>query len=329
VLGEAPHRYGETVFENPGVRLWTTGDDIGILSFKTKMHVIGNDVLSGVQTALNIAGQRFSGLVLWQTEAPFSAGANLAEAVPVALAGDFDAFENIVAQFQQTTSALRYSAVPVVAAVQGLALGGGCEFLMHCDRVVAALESYIGLVEAGVGLIPAGGGCKEFALRAMTEAKGGDLLPFLRPYFEAMAMAKVSRSAEEAKQLGYLKPSDIIVFNPYELLYVAKAQVRALAETGYRSPQPRPIRVAGRMGIAACQMVLVNLRDGGFISAHDYQLGLGIAEALCGGDLDPNTLVDENWLLGLERRNFVALAKTPLTHARIEHMLKTGKPLRN
>ncbi|HRY17484.1 MAG TPA: 3-hydroxyacyl-CoA dehydrogenase/enoyl-CoA hydratase family protein [Candidatus Competibacteraceae bacterium] len=329
VLGEAPHRYGETVFENPGMRLWTTGDDIGVLSFKTKMHVIGHDVLSGVQAALNIAEQRFSGLVLWQTEAPFSAGANLAEAVPVALAGDFDAFENIVAQFQQTTSALRYSAVPVVAAVQGLALGGGCEFLMHCDRVVAALESYIGLVEAGVGLIPAGGGCKELALRAMTEAKGGDLLPFLRPYFEAIAMAKVSRSAEEAKQLGYLKPSDIIVFNPYELLYVAKAQVRALAETGYRPPQPRPIRVAGRMGIAACQMVLVNLRDGGFISAHDYRLGLDTAEALCGGDLDPNTLVDENWLLGLERRNFVALAKTPLTHARIEHMLKTGKPLRN
>ncbi|MCB1769593.1 MAG: 3-hydroxyacyl-CoA dehydrogenase/enoyl-CoA hydratase family protein [Candidatus Competibacteraceae bacterium] len=329
VLGEAPHHYGETVFENPGVRLWTTGDDIGIVSFKTKMHVIGNDVLSGVQEALRIAEQRFSGLVLWQTSAPFSAGANLAEAVPVALAGDFDAFERIVAQFQQTTAALRYSAIPVVAAAQGLALGGGCEFLMHCDRVVAALESYIGLVEVGVGLIPAGGGCKEFALRAMTEAKGSDLLPFLRPYFEAMAMAKVSRSAEEAKQLGYLKPSDIIIFNPHELLHVAKAQVRALAEAGYRPPQPRPIRVAGRTGIAACQMALVNLRDGGFISAHDYRLGMDIAEALCGGDLDPNTLVDESWLLGLERRNFVALAKAPPTHARIEHMLRTGKPLRN
>ena len=200
---------------------------------------------------------------------------------------------------------------------------------MHCDRVVAALESYIGLVEVGVGLIPAGGGCKEFALRAMNEAKGGDLLPFLRPYFEAMAMAKVSRSAEEAKQLGHLKASDIIVFNPHELLYVAKAHARALAETGYRPPQPRPIRVAGRTGIAACQMALVNMRDGGFISPHDYRLGLSIAEALCGGDVDPNTLVDEAWLLGLERRNFVELAKTPLTQARIEQMLKTGKPLRN
>jgi len=200
---------------------------------------------------------------------------------------------------------------------------------MHCDRVVAALESYIGLVEVGVGLIPAGGGCKEFALRAMTEAKGGDLLPFLRSYFEAMAMAKVSRSAEEAKQIGYLKPSDIIIFNPHELLYVAKAQARALAEAGYRPPQPRLIRVAGRTGSAACQMALVNLRDGGFISPHDYNLGVKIAATLCGGEVDPDTRVEEDWLLGLERKAFVELAKTPLTQARIEHMLKTGKPLRN
>ncbi len=329
VLGEAPPRYGETVYENSGVRLWTTGDDIGVLSFKSKMHVIGDDVLDGVLEALKIAEQQFSGLVLWQTEAPFSAGANLAQAVPVLMAGDFETFENTVAKFQHTTAALRYSAIPVVAAAQGLALGGGCEFLMHCDRVVAALESYIGLVEVGVGLIPAGGGCKEFALRAMNEAKGGDLLPFLRPYFEAMAMAKVSRSAEEAKQLGHLKSSDVIVFNANELLYVAKAQVRALAETGYRPPQPRKIRVAGRTGIAACQMALVNMRDGGFISAHDYQLGVKIATALCGGDVDPNTWVDEEWLLGLERKGFVELAKNPLTQARIEQMLKTGKPLRN
>ncbi len=329
VLGEAPPRYGETVWENSGVRLWTTGDDIGVLSFKSKLHVIGDDVLDGVLEALKIAEQQFDGLVLWQTEAPFSAGANLAQAVPVLLAGDFETFENTVAKFQHTTSALRYSAIPVVAAAQGLALGGGCEFLMHCDRVVAALESYIGLVEVGVGLIPAGGGCKEFALRAMDEAKGGDLLPFLRPYFEAMAMAKVSRSAEEAKQLGHLKSSDVIVFNPNELLHVAKAQVRALAETGYRPPQPRKIRVAGRTGVAACQMALVNMRDGGFISPHDYRLGLKIATALCGGDVDPNTLVDEAWLLGLERQGFVELAKTPLTQARIEQMLKTGKPLRN
>ena len=329
VLGEGLPRYGETVYENSGVRLWTTGDRIGVLGFKSKMHAIGDDVLDGVLEAVRVAEQQFDGLVLWQTEAPFSVGANLAQAVGVLQAGDFATFEAGVAKFQNTTAALRYSAIPVVAAVQGLALGGGCEFLMHCDRVVAALESYIGLVEVGVGLIPAGGGCKEFALRAAAEAKGGDLLPFLRGYFEAMAMAKVSRSAEEAKQLGYLKASDIIVFNPNELLYVAKAQVRALAETGYRPPQPRKVRVAGRTGIAACQMALVNMRDGGFISAHDYQLGVKIATALCGGAVDPNTMVDEAWLLGQERQGFVELAKTAQTQARIEHMLKTGKPLRN
>ncbi len=329
VLGEAPPRYGETVWENSGVRLWTAGDDIGVLSFKSKLHVIGDDVLDGVLEALKIAERQFDGLVLWQTEAPFSAGANLAQAVPVLLAGDFETFENTVAKFQHTTSALRYSAIPVVAAAQGLALGGGCEFLMHCDRVVAALESYIGLVEVGVGLIPAGGGCKEFALRAMDEAKGGDLLPFLRPYFEAMAMAKVSRSAEEAKQLGHLKSSDVIVFNPNELLHVAKAQVRALAETGYRPPQPRKIRVAGRTGVAACQMTLVNMRDGGMISAYDYQVARAAAVALCGGEVDSGSLVDEAWLLTVERRLFVELLKNPQTQARIQHMLETGKPLRN
>ena len=329
VLGEAPHQYGETIFENTGVRLWTTGDGLGVLSFKTKMHVIGDDVLDGVMEALKIAEQRCSGLVLWQSGPPFSAGANLAQAVPVLQAGDFATFENTVAKFQQATAALRYSAIPVVAAAQGLALGGGCEFLMHCDRVVATLESYIGLVEIGVGLMPAGGGCKEFAQRAMHEAQGGDLLPFLRPYFEAMAMAKVSRSAEDAQQIGYLRSSDIVVFNPHELLYIAKSQARALAEAGYRPAQPRKIRVAGRTGIAACHMVLINMRDGGFISEHDYRLGLGIAQALCGGDVDANSMVDETWLLGLERRYFMEFAKTAQTQARIAHMLKTGKPLRN
>lgn len=329
VSGETPPRYGETVFENGGVRLWISDDDIGVLSFKTKMRLISDEVLEGVLEALNIAEQQLSGLVLWQAEAPFSAGANLAQAKPLLLAGDFATLDEAVAKFQHTVLALRYSAIPVVAAVQGLALGGGCEFLMHCDRVVAALESYIGLVEVGVGLIPAGGGCKELARRAMIEAKGGDLLPFLRTYFEAIALAKVSRSAEEAQQWGYLQPSDVILFNPYELLYVAKAQVRALAESGYRPPQPRSIRVAGRAGIAVCQMALVNQRDGGFISEHDYQIGLRIAQALCGGEVDANTLVDEDWLLGLERQGFVELAKTALTQARIDQMLKTGKPLRN
>ncbi len=329
VLGEAPPTYGQTLFENAGVRLWANGDGIGVLSFKSKLHLIGAEVLTGVLEAVNVAEQRCCGLVLWQAEAPFSAGADLAQALPMLTAGDFVALDSAVARFQQATAALRFSIIPVVAAVQGLALGGGCEFLLHCDRVVAALESQIGLVEAGAGLIPAGGGCKELARRTMTAAQDGELLPFLRRTFETVAMAKVSRSAPEAQQLGYLQATDVIVFNPRELLYVAKVQVRALADTGYRPPSPAAVRVAGRAGIATCQTALLNLREGGFISPHDHRLGLSLAEALCGGAVDPDTLVDEAWLLGLERRNFVELAKTPQTQARIEHLLKTGKPLRN
>jgi 3-hydroxyacyl-CoA dehydrogenase len=267
--------------------------------------------------------------VLWQTEAPFSAGANLAQAVPVVMAGDFDALENTVAKFQHTTAALRYSAIPVVAAAQGLALGGGCEFLMHCDRVVAALESYIGLVEVGVGLIPAGGGCKEFALRAMTEAKGGDLLPFLRPYFEAMAMAKVSRSAEEAKQLGHLKPltssyststSCCMSPRPRSGRWPRPATGRrSHARFGWRAaPASPPVKWRWSTCAMAASSPPTTIRS-----------GCEIAQALCGGEVDANTLVDEAWLLGLERKGFVELAKTPLTQARIEQMLKTGKPLRN
>ena len=329
VLGEALPQYGETVFENAGVRLWTSGDGIAVLGFKSKMHLIDNAVLDGILEAVAIAEQRFEALVLWQAEAPFSAGADLSVILSALQGGAVDALVRVVAKFQQTTHALRYAAIPVVAAVQGLALGGGCEFLLHCDRVVATLESQIGLVEAGVGLIPASGGCTELAARIATEAKGGDLLPFLRPYFETIIEAKVSRNAEEARQLGYLKPSDLILFNPNELLYVAKVQARALAESGYRPPQARKIRVAGRVGIAACQAILSDRRDGGLLSDHDYHLGLDLATVLCGGDVEADTQVDEAWLLGLEREHFVELAKTSLTQARIEHMLKTGKPLRN
>ncbi|HXH03399.1 MAG TPA: 3-hydroxyacyl-CoA dehydrogenase/enoyl-CoA hydratase family protein [Candidatus Competibacteraceae bacterium] len=329
VLGEAAPALGETVFENEAVRLWHTGDGIAVLSFKSKMHAIGDDVLAGTLDALGIAEERFRALVIWHPEAPFSAGANLAQIAPVLAAGDFAGFEQAVARFQQTTSALRYSAVPVVAAVQGLALGGGCEFLMHCDHVVAALESYIGLVEVGVGLIPAGGGCKELAQRAAREAKGGDLLAFLKQYFETIAKATVGKSAEEAQELGLLRACDTVIFNPHELLHVAKAQALALAERGYRPPLKRQIPVAGRPGIATLETALVNMVEGGFISEHDYLIGCKLAEALCGGDVEPGTLVSEDWLLWLERKAFVALARTDKTQARITHMLKTGKPLRN
>ncbi|KAB2839627.1 MAG: 3-hydroxyacyl-CoA dehydrogenase/enoyl-CoA hydratase family protein [Burkholderiales bacterium] len=329
VLGERWDS-GQTISENDAVRLWHTGDDIAILSFKSKMNVVGDDVLDGILAAIDEAEKNWAALVLWQTKEPFSAGANLASLRPVLEAGRFDLLEAVVAKFQHTSQRLKYSLVPTVAAIRGLALGGGCEFQMHCDRTVAALESYIGLVEVGVGLLPAGGGCKEFALRSMQEARGGDLFLGIRNAFQAIATARVSKSALEAKEIGYLRPSDVVVFNSHELLHVAKAQARALAEAGYRPPLPtRNLAVAGKSGLARLQMMLVNMRDGGFISPYDFVIGNKVARVLCGGEVESGSSVDENWLIELERAEFVDLLKQEKTQARIAHMLETGKPLRN
>lgn len=365
LLGETV-RYGATIFETDAVRCWHTRDDIAIVSFKSRMHTIGDDVLDGVLQALDEAERGYMGLIIWQTEPPFSVGANLkktpaggARSRPSALgrffrqvrrgaesavlrgarqlgvadrlmAGKLAEVERLVEQFQATTQGLKYSMVPTVAAVDGLALGGGCEVIMHCDRAVATLESYIGLVEAGVGLLPAGGGCKEFALRAVADAKGGDVSPFLQKYFKAAAMAEVSRSAEQAREIGYLRPTDRIVMNRFELLGIAKAELRALAAAGYRPPlRPVGIPAAGRSAIATIKAFMINLLEGGQISEHDFLIGSKIATVMCGGDVEAGSLVDEQWFLDLERRHFMELMATEKTQARIEHTLKTGKPLRN
>ncbi|MBP6216320.1 MAG: 3-hydroxyacyl-CoA dehydrogenase/enoyl-CoA hydratase family protein [Luteimonas sp.] len=330
LLGEV-FPQGETAFENDGVRLWTDGDDIGVVSFKTKLHTVSDQVLDGLQEAIAIAEKQFAGLVIWQPKEPFSAGADLAGALGLLQAGKVDAFEAMVANFQATSQRIKYSLVPVVAAVRGLALGGGCEFQMHSARTVAHLESYIGLVEAGVGLLPAGGGLKEIAVRASQAAgPGGDVFAELKKTFETVAMAKVSTSAVEAKELGLLRANDKVVFNAYELLYIAKAEARALAETDYRPPLPaRRIEVAGDVGIATFKMLLVNMLEGRFISPYDDEIATRIATVLCGGEVDRGAVVDEEWLLKLERKHFVELAQQDKTQARIAHMLKTGKPLRN
>ena len=367
LLGEE-RQYGTTIFETDAVRCWHTGDDIAIVSFKSRMHAIGDDVLEGVQRAIDEAEQRYAGLVVWQTEPPFSVGANLKKtpagggaprAQPSALgklfksmkreaealalkaarqigvadqlmAGKLAEVEHLVEQFQITTQMLKFSMVPTVAAVDGLALGGGCEFIMHCDRAVATLESYIGLVEVGVGLLPAGGGCKEFAMRAVADAKGGEMSPFLQKYFKAVAMAEVGRSAEHAREIGYLRATDRVIMNRFELLEIAKAEVRAMAAAGYRPPlRAKAFPVLGRSGIATIRAFMENMRAGGHISDHDYLIGTKVATVMCGGDIEGGSLVDEQWFLDLERQHFMELIATEKTQARIEHMLKTGKPLRN
>lgn len=328
ILGERFDQ-GTTVWENDGIRLWTTGDGIGVISFKTKMHTVNDQVLDGIQHAVGLAEQQFRGVVLWQPSEPFSAGADLKGALGLLQAGKLAEFEAMVANFQATSMRIKYSLVPVVAAVRGLALGGGCEFQMHSARTVAALESYIGLVEAGVGLLPAGGGLKELAVRA-AQANPDDPFEALKKVFETVAMAKVSGSALEAKSLGLLRKDDVVVFNAYELLHVAKAQALAMAEAGYRPPLPaRAIPVAGDVGTATFKASLANMAEGYFASPHDVEIAGRIADTLSGGRIERGSQVDEEWLLALERRHFVELAQTEKTQARIAHTMTTGKPLRN
>ncbi|MDW2981709.1 3-hydroxyacyl-CoA dehydrogenase/enoyl-CoA hydratase family protein [Rhodanobacter sp. KK11] len=329
ILGEKFDQ-GSTVWENDGIRLWTLGEDgIGIISFKTKMHTVNDHVLDGIQHAIGIAEEKLKGVVIWQDSEPFSAGADLKGALGLLQAGKFDDFEKMVANFQRTSMRIKHSLVPVVAAVRGLALGGGCEFQMHSARTVAALESYIGLVEAGVGLLPAGGGLHELAVRA-GKANPADPFEELKKVFETVAMAKVSPSAIEAKAMGLLRESDVVVFNPYELLYVAKKVALSLAESGYRPPlYQRAIPVAGDVGSATFRASLANLQAGYFASEHDVEIARRIADTLCGGVIERGSTVDEEWLLALERKHFVELAKTEKTQARIAHTMTTGKPLRN
>ncbi|WP_034301268.1 3-hydroxyacyl-CoA dehydrogenase/enoyl-CoA hydratase family protein [Herbaspirillum sp. RV1423] len=324
---------GTTFFEDDSVRIWHQNDDVLVLSFKTKMHVIGQGVIDGINKAIDEAEKNFKGLVIWHADAAeggaFSAGADLQSMLPLFMSGGVKAIEPVVHHLQQAHQRLKYANVPVVAAVAGLALGGGCELLLHAAKRVASIESYIGLVEVGVGLIPAGGGLKEAAVRAAREAKGNDILQFLKDYMLAAATANVSKSALEARKLGYLKADDVIVFNAYELLHVAKVEARAMFDSGYRPALAPQVPVVGRYGVGTIMAQLVNMRDGGFISAHDFKLGQMIAEIVSGGEVEEGSVVNEQWLLDLERKAFMELLNHPKTQERIMGMMQTGKPVRN
>ncbi len=340
VVGEgvpSGHTGGKTVHEDDSVRIWTAGDGLAaevlVLSLKTKMHAIGPGVLAGMHKAVELAEQKYRGVVIWSPDDPFSVGADLQAMMPVFMQGGAKAIGVEVEKFQQAMMRLKYSQVPVVGAVSGMALGGGCETLLHCAKRVASLESYIGLVEVGVGLIPGGGGLKEGALRGAMAAQAAgmtDVFPFIRSWFTNVAMANVAKSALEARAMGYLTPSDTIVFNGYELLWTAIGEAFALHATGYRPPhRPKGFAVAGRSGVATIMAQLVNMRDGGFISAHDMHLAVSIADVLCGGDVEAGSLIDEQWLLDLERKHFMGLVNHPKSQERMMGMMQTGKPVRN
>jgi 3-hydroxyacyl-CoA dehydrogenase len=330
---------GKTLHEDEAIRIWTLDENreavtgsVLIASIKSKMHAIGPGVVEGLVRAVELAEADYQGLVIWSGDEPFSVGADLQATLPAFMVAGVGAIEGAEHEMQQMMLRLRYAGVPVVAAVRGMALGGGCELAVHAARRVVAMESYIGLVEVGVGLVPGAGGLTYIARRAaenMATSTGKDILPFLTEGFTAAAMAKVGTSALESRKLGYLLDSDIIVPNKDELLYVALNEARAMYQGGWRAPHRRPFPVAGRNGLATIRAQLVNMRDGGFISKHDFHIATLIAEVVCGGDVDAGSLVTEEYLMALERKAFCSLIVNPKTQERIMGMLNTGKPVRN
>jgi 3-hydroxyacyl-CoA dehydrogenase len=331
--GAAPLKSGTEVFKNEEVRVWTLDGEVLIASITAKLHLISPTVAEGLQTALEMAEAGYKGLVIWSPDDVFSAGANLEALMPVFMKSGAKGINPELKKFQDFMLRVRYAQVPVVSAVRGIALGGGCELAVYSSKRVAAMESYMGLVEVGVGLVPGAGGLTYIARRAAEMAAAGnanaDIFKFLTDGFQNAAMAKVGTSAIESRKLGYLLWSDVIVPNKDELLFVAIAQAKALADSGYRAPAKALIPVAGRNAIATIRGQLTNMKDGGFISAHDFHIAMLIADVVCGGDVDAGSLVNEEYLMALERKHFCALLEHPKSQERIMGMLQTGKPVRN
>ena len=318
------------VFEDDAVKLSCSGDDIFVLSLKTKMNVISSAVLNGLSEALELTKQSAKGMVIWpERGSHFSAGANINEFAEAIQSRQYDVIDSTLKTFQQNCLDIRYANFPVVAAAKGYVLGGGCELMMHCARTIAAQETYIGLVEVGIGVVPAGGGCKEMVLRAYQNSQGPNDTQAISRYFEQIAMAKASTSAQSAINYNYLRSVDTVIPNSDEILYVAKQEVNNLYEQGYAPPVSELIPVLGPSGRTPFEMVALNMKEGNFISSHDYRIACEVARVLTGGDCEAGQKVDEAYLLKLEREAFISLLQTEETGARIKHMLTTGKALRN
>ena len=324
----------EPLRTNPSASVLDIGEGVLCVEFHSKMNTISGETLEMIREGVDLAERDgYAGLVIGNQGANFSLGANIKELAESAVAKDWKAIDTMIRDFHETVLRVRYSAIPVAGVVQGMALGGGCEIPLACDAIQAAAETYIGLVELGVGLIPAGGGTREMACRAVEAVPEGypvDSFGFLMRYFENIAMAKTSGSAVEARQLGYLRPIDGISMNRDRALCDARTRVLAMAAQGYRPPAPREsVKVAGEAGIAELLILLSQYSGGGFISEYDEFLAGRFAYVLCGGNIDGEFPVTERYLLDLEREVFLGLLGEQKTIDRITHTLKTGKPLRN
>ena len=325
-------RKSSEVYKNSGCVVEDLGDGILNLEFQSKMNTIGGDVLAGLNKAIDIAEKDFEGLVVGNQGTNFSVGANIGMIFMMAVEQEYEELNMAIKYFQDSVMRLRYSTIPTVVAPHGMTLGGGCEVTLHADRVVAAAESYIGLVEFGVGVIPGGGGSKEMALRASDLFHKNDVeLNVLQEYFLTIGMAKVSTSAYEAYDLGILeKGKDIVIVNKDRQIATAKAVAKSMAGLGYTQPVLRKdVMVLGKQALGMFLVGTDSMEAAKFISKHDQKIANKLAYVMAGGDLSEPTLVTEQYLLDIEREAFLSLCTERKTLERIEHMLKTGKPLRN
>jgi 3-hydroxyacyl-CoA dehydrogenase len=325
-------RKSNEVWKNSGAVIEDLGDGILNLEFQSKMNTIGGDVLAAINKAIDLAEKNYQGLVVGNQAANFSVGANIGMIFMMAAEQEYDELNMAIKYFQDTMMRMRYSSIPTISAPHGMALGGGCEISLHADKVVAAAETYMGLVEFGVGVIPGGGGSKEMALRASDLFHKGDVqLNVLQEHFLTIGMAKVATSAYEAFDLGLLqKGKDVVVVNKDRQIAEAKKHALLMAEAGYTQPFKRnDVLVLGKQALGMFLVGTDSMEDSKYISAHDQKIANKLAYVMAGGDLSEPTKVSEQYLLDLEREAFLSLCSERKTLERIQHMLKTGKPLRN